>query len=169
MATARQVIKKALRYIGKETSLKNATDADYSIMLDELNQLLKRWFSLGLRLAVNTNTIESLDGEVPYPDVALTAIEYNLAVQGWPLFNLTQPVSLTVMSNAADYENEIWAIGRPVPKTVFPGVLPTGSGNTGNRGWDRTFYPDCDEPIYGCDDNQLQTGTGIPLIGVDNE
>ena len=96
MATARQVIKKALRYIGKETSLKNATDADYSIMLDELNQLLKRWFSLGLRLAVNTNTIESLDGEVPYPDVALTAIEYNLAVQGWPLFNLTQPVSLTV-------------------------------------------------------------------------
>ena len=31
------------------------------------------------------------------------------------------------------------------------------------------FYPDCDESVYGCNDDQLLTGTGIPLKGVAND
>lgn len=171
MATARETIQKAFRYMGKETPNKQATAADYNFMLDELNKLLDIWFKLGLRLAVNTTTIPALDSEVPYPDFALSAIESNLAKEAWPFFNLSEPVSQSVREVAKDSKNEIWSIGRPIPKTVFPGVLPIGSGNESDRGniFNEPFYPDCDEPIYQCDNDKLKTPSGIPLKVPDNE
>ena len=172
MATAREVIQFSLRYIGKETPVKVASDADYTLMLTALNQLLSRWFKLGLRAAVSTETIPSLESVVPYPDFALEAIQYNLAVDGWPLFDLGKSASLNVKDLAASTKNELWTISAIKPHSVFPGVLPIGSGNE----WDRNggtlndpFYPDLDEPIYGCGDkDQLLTQSHVPLTGVKN-
>lgn len=170
MATAREVIQFSLRYIGKETSLKKATTADYSVMLNVLNQLLDRWFKLGLRAATNTTTIPGPESAVPYPDYALPAIQYNLAVDGWPLFNLGSPVASNVQVMADSTKNELWTIAAQNPHSVFPGSLPVGSGNEWDGVWSERFYPNCDPQIYGCcDDDQLLSQSGIPLKGVDNE
>ncbi|MEE9459610.1 MAG: hypothetical protein V3V84_07605 [Candidatus Bathyarchaeia archaeon] len=171
MATAREVIQFSLRYIGKDTPSIVASDATYNLMLTVLNQLLDRWFKLGLRAAVSTETIPSLDSVVPYPDFALQAIQYNLAIDGWPLFDLGKSVSLNVRELATSTKNELWTISAPNPHSVFPGVLPIGSGNEWHGGGvlnDR-FYPDLDEPIYGCcDSNTLKTPSNITLTGVKN-
>jgi len=170
MATARETVKKSLRYMGKETPLKQATEADYNDMLVELNKMLAKWFKLGLRLALTTEPIPTLDAVVPFPDFALEGIEYNLAKDAWPLFNLSEPVSQSVREEAVSSKNDLWSLGRPVPKSVFPGVLPVGSGNEwGSNGVGSfNFYPNCDEPIYPCNKDELLAPSGVPLKGVDN-
>lgn len=169
MATAQEVISISLRYLGKETPNKQASDADYTLMLRKLNNLLDRWFKLGLRASVNTTPIPSLASVVPFPDVGLDALEKNLAVDGWRLFNLSAPISIDLANEAKDAKTELWNMARPIPKTVFPSTLATGSGNDNGTGWDRTFYPDCDELIYPCDDSQLLSQSGVPLKGVNND
>jgi hypothetical protein len=69
-------------------------------------------------------------------------------------------------------KNELWSTSAIKPHSVFPGVLPIGSGNEWHGGsvLNNRFYPDLDQPIYGCCDNdQLLAPSGVPLKGVDNE
>lgn len=153
--------------MGKETPLKAATDADYELMLDQLNMLLDKWYKLGLRISVTTTAIPSLSAVIPVSDYALEAIQYNLAKDNWGLFNLSEPVSQSVKEMAKSSKGEVWAIAGPKPHTVFPGTLPMGSGNEGYRN-NRKFYPDCDQNLYACDTDGITTESGIPLKGVDN-
>jgi len=171
MATAREVIQVALRYIGKDTDFKQATDSDYNLMLPVLNRMLSTWFRLGLRLAVSKENIPSLDSPVPYPDFAIEGIQWNLAEKGWNLFKLKEPLNFNVKMMAEETKSELWSIGRPVPESVFPGVLPIGSGNEWdtNSTWQDPFYPDCDDNIYTCNKDELTAPSGVPLKGVDND
>jgi len=167
--TAKDAISGAFRQMGQQTQFKSANDLDYDVALPSLNSMLSTWFLQGLRLAYNTNSL-GLNDPVPMADFTRDAVEYNLALLIFPKFAYNQSPSAQLVTLASDKLNEIWSIGGSVPHSVFPSTLPIGSGNEfyqyGNQ---NPFYPDCDDKMYGCNDNQLSSQSGVILTGVDNE
>ncbi len=166
MATAREVIRVSLRYIGLETRNRQASPQDYNDSLRQLNQMLQRWYKLGLRAAYNTNPLTNLEDQMPYPDDAFTAIEYSLARQLWKFFSLKNPMPADFALQEEEERNDLWVLYAPNPKTVYPGTLPIGSGNYDCYD---PFYPDCGDSIYSnCDKNELTTQSKVVLTGVDH-
>lgn len=168
MATVKEIIDKSLRYVGQSTQFLTPNDNDYNVALDELNSMLKIWYKLGLRATFDTSTLK-LQNVFPYPEDTHNGIAYNLAVEMYPNFDAAGSPSALVYERAKETKNQIWTIYAPEPKSVFPGTLPIGSGNEErNYGWFDPFYPDCDEPIYGCNKNLVETN-GVPLKGVKHD
>ena len=168
--TAHDVIRIALRFVGLETRLRKASPQDYNDMLGVLNRMLLTWYKLGLRAAYNTDTL-TLTTPMPYPDDAITAITYSLAKEGHDWIAIETPLGVNIYDQEKTHKNSLWILYGETPKSVYPGTLPIGSGNEyDNFGYNSSFYPDCDEPIYGnCVDNQLATDSDVILTGVDNE
>lgn len=162
MAKAKDILTSSLRLVGQVTSLKIATDDDYELALAKLNQLLERWRELGLTLNNSIQQIDNINADVNYPTWAIEGIEYNLAKNIWPFFNLSKPISPNILEMADITADEIWNLGRPENNTVFPGNLPIGSGNESYK--TRKFYPDLDKNLYENIDNQIDSETGNPLI-----
>lgn len=170
MATVKDIINLSLRYMGVSTKFKTPSASDYELMLVELNSMLDMWYKLGLRARYNNNELK-LQNVFPYPNDTHTGIAYNLAVDGYPLFDSAGMPSPKVEMLAAEKKNEIWTEYAADPSTVFPGTLPIGTGNTDHTydNW-TAFYPDCDENLYSdCTSNQLESESGVILTGVDND
>ena len=168
MATTKDIIDKSLRYIGQSTQFLTPNDNDYNVALDELNSMLKMWYKQGLRATFDISTLK-LQNTFPYPEDTFNGIAFNLAVAMYPLFDSAGSPSAVIYERAKETKNEIWTIYGERAASVFPSTLPIGSGNEErNYGWFNPFYPDCDEPIYGCRKDTVETN-GTPLKGVKHE
>jgi len=170
MSTAREVIGVSLRDVGIATKYKEASDEDYNDCLRFLNGMLAMWYKLGLRQAINTNTIDNLSDLVPYPEYAMRAIEKNLTINIWSHFKLDSMINPFLANEAAVLKNELWSVGAPNPSSIFPGTLPIGSGNEHyNTGYTTPFYPAFDDNIYAGVDNALTNSANVILTGVNND
>jgi len=164
MATARDLLKIVLRYVGEETNFSIAPDESYGIALNKLNEYIESLRANGLRLNASQTELTNLNSIVNFPAWARPAIEYNVAVMSWMAFNPGVPIDPILLKQAQDKESEMFNLHGAKVKSVFPSTLPQGTGNRDGF-WGRydKFYPPCDDNIYACDPDQLETETGIPL------
>lgn len=165
MAKARSIIKTALRYCAEQTNFSPAADGDFQDGVDKLNQLYQRWLELGLQIDAGQPELTSPQQTFNVPLFSIPAFEYNLAKDLWPLYNIEKPLPTNILMLAAETENQLFtALGADV-KSVFPGNLSVGSGN-----WfvySNTLYPQCDDPIYPCDDNDIVTEGNVRIVTED--
>jgi len=167
MATCKDVIRKALRYCGESTNFSNAPDEDYLDGLDELNNLVNTWYELGLQLGDTEQEYTNINDPFGYPRFALSAFEYNLAVELWPLFNIDSPMPIQLSTKAYDSMNELFTIAGAPVNSYFPSQLPQGMGNWSVYRYN--YYPDCSEPIYKSNrGSQVSTEGNAPVITENN-
>ena len=162
MATAKDIIKAALRYCGEQTNHSIAPDEDYADGLAQLNQLVEMWFELGLELAASQNELTSVNNQFNFPAFSRSAFQYNLAVELWPFYNIEKPMPMSLMSMAESSKDQLFSIASQEVSSVFPGNLPQGMGN-----WfvyNYNYYPDCDADIYPCDDNGIVTEGSVAIV-----
>ena len=62
----------------------------------------------------------------------------------------------------SDWENQIFTIAGADVNSVFPGNLPQGMGNWDVYRWN--YFPDCDAPIYPCDDDSIVTEGDVSIV-----
>jgi len=142
MATAANVIQKALGLILVRQSESPLRPDEYEDGIDTLNDLMTAWESSGLPLGYTI--VSNISDEVTVPAFALLAIKQNLAIALAPEFGAVADQILFV--NAANAKKDLTlAIVRP-RRSCYPSTLPIGSGSKGNGSFDTpNFYPGCDE------------------------
>lgn len=165
MATARDLLKIVLRYVGEETNFSTAPDESYELALRKLNEYIESLRKNGLALNSSQAELTSLSSIVNFPSWSHTAIELNTACLCWLMFNIEKPIPQLLYTKAKEKEEEMFNLYGAEVKSVFPSTLPQGAGNRdGYWGFYDKFYPDCDDNIYGCDENRVTTETGTPII-----
>jgi len=164
MATARDLLNISLRYVGQKTDYSEAADEDYSVAITKLNQYIELLRQQGLQLNSSQVEITNLSQPVNYPTWAHNAIELNVGLMLWTVFNIDKPVPQLLYANAKKAEDEMFVIAGREINPIFPSTLPKGMGNRdGFFGYYDRFYPDCDDNIYPCDTGNLQTETSVNI------
>lgn len=97
MATNLQTIERALRLATILDVEGTATAAMGVIGLKTLNQMLIRWEANNIPLGFTAQT--SLAAAIPVPDEALSAVDYNLAVEIAPEFGTSAPAHVVSLAN----------------------------------------------------------------------
>ena len=166
MATAQEVIETSLRYVGQSTNFKTSSKDNFIFGLRKLNELLAIYRKQGLFINSDAGDIPSLITVLNLPSWSIPAIEDNLGVMIWGRFNIGEPLPSWLKVQASESESDLFTLGGVGISSVFPSTLPTGSGNwwsdSGSYGGD--FYPDCDPPIYTCNEDELLNASGAPLL-----
>ena len=165
MATARELLKVSLRYVGEETSFSIAPDESYELALRKMNEYIESLRKNGLALNSSQAELTSLNSIVNFPSWSHTAIELNVAVMIWPMFNIEKPLPPLIYQQARDKEREMFNLYGPEIKSVYPSTLPQGIGNRdGFWGYNDVFYPQCHDNIYECDEDRINTEAGTPIV-----
>ncbi len=150
MATALEVINKALSLIGAKDAYNDADSVDIATGIESLNDLMMTLDADGIKLGYQK--VSAQTDEIGVPDWALSMVKYNLAMALAPEYGKAVPASVAVIGQGA---LEI-ARSRTVewPNPDFPNTLPVGSGN------------ECEDfPVFFQDttDNDLKTESGQGL------
>lgn len=122
MATANDVITRALRMIGVLAAGEAASAEDAADALGALNDMLRDWEADGVSLGFAP--LSSVGGALGVPDDALRAIKFNLAVELAPEYS-TEP-SPTVLNTARDTYRQLLGASMLVSEANFdhlPGVV----------------------------------------------
>jgi hypothetical protein len=163
MAIVKDIIRTALRYCGQETNYDSADDDTYEDGISKLNQLWQMWYQLNLDISAGQIELDSLSGSLNVPEWAVPAFEYNLAKMLWPLYNFGVSFPMALEYEAKNWENKLFTIAGTIPKSVYPGTLPVGTGqNWSADSWN--YYPDCDPVIYPNGRHDMLTEGDVNII-----
>lgn len=137
MATAIDLVNKALYLSGASSQVNPATPELKNMAFDALVDMLNEWEALGIvvtGLTIPTN----LTDELANPTDTNQVIQYQLAVLSSPLFQIDAPFH--VKSKAASLYTDFLTKYMPYPAPEWPNTLTVGAGN--ERGpHSRVFYP----------------------------
>jgi len=142
MATAEEVISRALSLILVRQSESPLRPDEFQDGLEMLNDMMLSWDGEGLPLGYTELT--TISDVLTVPSTALLAIKQNLAVQLAPEFGANVGQILAI--NAARSKTALYRATIRARSTCYPSTLPIGSGNSGGDTVNnRKFYHGCDE------------------------
>lgn len=142
MATAQDVINRALAKIGVRAAESPLTAAETQDGLDALNDMLAAWENSGVTLGFLP--VEKVSDTIRVPRHSLAAIKANLALIIAPEYGRVVNPALAV--EARDSLNDLMISLSDIGDVNYPSTLPVGSGNECNDlGDTQRFFPDDQE------------------------
>lgn len=136
MSTANFRINKALNLIGATSPIKEARPEIFNTTFEILVSMLELWKSQSIDTGIIIPT--EIGDELEEPLSTSLTIDFNLAVTIAP-YLLKEP-SPFVSAKAAQLMQTMRIVYSPLPETIYPDVLPIGSGNK-TRPLGVVFYP----------------------------
>lgn len=152
MATAGEVVNRALSLILVQPSESAIQPDEAASAIEVLNDMMAEWDGLGV--SVGYTVASNLSTDITVPPYALHAIKTNLALRLAPEFEGNASQLLAVQADQA--YKKLATIVINVEPSEYPCTLPMGSGNTGDDRWDTQFYP--------CADDEALTETGGTIL-----
>jgi hypothetical protein len=147
MATKRDIVRKALGYIGLATYIFDATADELTDALTELDNLAAEWDGIGVRVGYMLPGTGSsdLDDEAGIPDTSVSAFALNLAPRIAPSYG--KLVSPQVLAMAKASYNALLVARAKIPEVQYPNTFPYGRGNR----------RDTKDPAYYTPEDQITT------------
>ena len=146
MTTKLQIVQQALGDIGLGTYVFDPSPDQLQDALDRMDRLAAAWDGIGIRKGYNLGA--ALDAESGLPDTAIDPFASLLAIRLAPSYG--KQVSPELKSAALEGKNMLMVTNNVIPRMVYPGTLPIGTGNNlGVR--DVAYFQDCDPITTGID------------------
>jgi len=138
MSTAQERVNSALELLGATSPIKVASPEVINKTFDVLVSMLELWNSQSIGITGLTLPTDIGD-ELNEPPQVQLAIDFNLAITAAPYIRKipTAETRMKAKSTMQQLRNQF----SPKPTTIFPDVLPVGSGNK-SQPLGQTFYPD---------------------------
>jgi hypothetical protein len=145
MATAAQVLKAALQRILVQGSEAEFEPDEYQDAIFDMNNYMLDLDAKGI--ALGYTFVSDLGDDITVPVGALRGVIANVAIEIAPDYNGT--ISPALVKAASDGLDTMRLLGTSIPTTRFPGTLPLGAGNEGDRVglFGQHFFPDLEAEI----------------------
>lgn len=151
MATAQDIMTKAMYVMGEGSAMKPIDPSAYQVLFSVLIGMLTRWENLNTALGITIPA--TYTDELGNPVDTDSAIYYTLSLEGAPLFQKT--LSMEARAIQQSLYNAMLTTYNPSPLPQYPSTLPVGQGNR-RSGWDMAYYP----PPNGV----VVDGNGVPIL-----
>jgi hypothetical protein len=146
MTTKLAIVQKALGKIGLASYVFDPSPEQLQAALEQLELLATEMDGIGIRKGYSLGT--DISAESGLPDTAVNPFAILLAVELAPDYG--KQIAPSLQASVLRARNALMVTNNVIPRMVYPGTLPIGTGNRQDVR-QRAYFQDCDPLTTGVD------------------